>query len=260
MAPRLPLLDEEEDENDGTQDSQDEENEGLGDGEEGEEDAEDGQDGGDEDEEAGEAEEDERVLESRIPRRQRAVQSLRKRAQAAERERDEIKRRLDELERSGNNSRNQRSEEENEVDEATKLALMTDSEKIDYKLNKGLDSIKKVLAQSQVSNFDRQDRSNYDKLMRTDKLARRFENEVENLYADLMKQGKPTPRDTILNFIIGQKSRAASSSGKTRQQRRDAERRVAKERINTNSGRSDVSSERRRGGKTLEQRLEGIKI
>lgn len=252
---KLPNLEDEEDE-DGTQVGQDEENEGHDAGDEFEEDAEEGE--GSDDEEP-ETDEQEEVLESHIPRRQRAVQSLRKRAQEAERRAQEAERRAEEAERRAADKR-QQQEEESETDEATKLALMTDSEKLDYKFSKFEKRLQGLLSTTQVNSADRQDKDNYARLMREDKLARRFESEVEELHASLMKQGKPTGREVILNYIIGQKSRSAASSGKPRQQRREAERRISRERVNNSAGRSDVSSERRRGGKTLEQRLEGVKI
>lgn len=234
-----------DDEGDGTEDAEvEDQDDGEAEGDEGTE---------------GQGERDEQVLTRQPGRRERAVISARKRAQVAERKVEELERQLEENRRTAPQQTHQQRQESPE-EEAAKIALMTPEERMQYTLDKGLKNVERIAQQAAFNAAEAADKSAYIALASTDKLARKFAPEVEKVFNERKAKGQYVDRVTILNYLIGVKAREAASSGKPRQQRRAAEREINRQRLDTSGGRSDISSERKRGGKTLEQRLEGVKI
>jgi len=190
-----------------------------------------------------------------LSRRQNRIRNLSRRLQESNRRNEDLERRLSTLERNG--GRSERPREESQEEEQARMALMAPDERMQYTLDKGMRSVNAMIQNAQMTQAESADLASFRTLAATDRLARRFAPQVEELFQTLKSQGRMTAREIILDYVIGQQARQASNNGQGKQRRRQAEQTISRNRINTGSGRSDVQSERRRGGQSLEQRLEG---
>src|SRR6516164_5364106 len=191
-----------------------------------------------------------------LSRRQNRIRNLSRRLQESNRRNEDLERRLSTLERGGGRAP-ERPREESQEEEQARMALMAPDERMQYTLDKGMRSVNAMIQNAQMTQAESADLASFRTLAATDRLARRFAPQVEELFQTLKAQGRMTAREIILDYVIGQQARQASNNGQGKQRRRQAEQTISRNRINTGAGRSDVQSERRRGGQTLEQRLEG---
>jgi hypothetical protein len=189
-------------------------------------------------------------------RRSNRIRNLNRRLQDSNRRNEELERRMQALEGHAGQQQQVRRQETQEEENA-RMALMDPNERMQYTLDRGMHRINAMVQQAQSTQIESNDLARFRDLAATDRLARRFAPQVEELFQTLKSQGRMTAREVILNYVIGQEARKGVGSPRTRDKRREAQREISRNRGNGSSGRSDVSSERRRGGQTLEQRLEG---
>lgn len=229
----------------------------------GEEGADTEDDGEEADDDEGSDEEEALDVAPQQSRRQKAVRSLRKRAQEAERKAagyEDLERRYKELEQRVNNQQGNQQRQESPEDEATRLALMSPEERLDYKLDKATKGLERQAQRMQFEANDNADRAAFMAMASVDKLAARFAPEVERRLNELKAKGQYAGREVILNFLIGETARKAAKGRTAGKQRRNGRVAVERERISTGGARSDVASTRGRREKSLEERLEGVKI
>ena len=189
-------------------------------------------------------------------RRETAVAAARRRAQAAERRARDLEL---ELARARNGGRNDPGVESEAVRSA-RLAAMEPSERIEYLLN---EERQQRLRDRQVDNFtanDRRDRDLFDQEAKRNPTYRKYAGEVEHRLQLLRSQGQNVPRETILKFILGERVLTNRSSPTVKQQRKDAERRVARQNVTLPNGKGERGS--RGGSKSadLEKRLANVPI
>jgi hypothetical protein len=190
-----------------------------------------------------------------VSRRETRIRNLNRRLQDQTRRNEDLERRLMQLET--NRQQPPQRQEMSPEEEQARLNVMTPEERMSYQLDKGMRQINSMTRDAQIASANQADRAHFMNLTATDRLARRFAPQVEQLFNTLAQQGRMTGREIILDYLIGQAARQAAGSSRVRQQRNQAKTNINRQRVNSGAGRSDVSSERRRGGQTLEQRLEG---
>ena len=106
-----------------------------------------------------------------------------------------------------------------------------------------------------------QDKSAFDAQAVSDPLAKRYATEVEAKFNELLSQNQFAPRDSILNYIIGQKVRASRAKETGKQRQRGAQN-LQRQQARPTGGRSDVQSTRGRvsEAEARRRRLENMEI
>jgi len=217
---------------------------------------------GEETDEHVEAEETDEVDAPQPEKRRTAndtIRELRRRAQTAERERDEANA------RSQNFSRQPSVEDQRrmQAEENARYELMTPDEKIAH--NRQRDEQRFNAAFGQVRNeiFESNDRSTWRTLCASEPAARQYAEEVEQKRTQLMREngGFPIPRETIFNWLLGQKARERSARANGKQKR------VAGARVDANttkgtSARGDQVRDRRETNEVAarRKRVEGYQL
>lgn len=224
-------------------------------------DGEDDADGTEDDSEGGEGEGDDDGVdaapEEPAPRQRRAARpeepdrfsALEARVEAAERVAREAEARLA--------ARESAAPVETPEQEAAKLALMTPEQIIDYKVDKALGRFKQTNERAQVATANAADKASFDTLIMGNQTFRKLAGEVERRHSEMMRAGTYPKREVVLMYLLGERAlKMAQESGK---QNTERERRVARQTTRPASPGGDVRVERR-GGKTMEQRLENIPL
>jgi len=190
-------------------------------------------------------------------RRANRIRNLNRRLQESNRRNEELERRMNALEQSRREAPQPQQRQETQEEEQARMALMSPEERMQYTLDKGMRTMNSMMQRTQVEQMDASDKADFMSFAATDKLAKRFAPKVEELFQNLKSNGRMTARSVILRYLVGEAAIKAGNSRPAKEKRRQAEREINRNRGNGSSPRSDVSSERRRGGQTLEQRLEG---
>lgn len=172
--------------------------------------------------------------------KRRAAEATRKadealrRAEAAERRAEEAERRA-----------NERRAQETEAQEAARLELMTEGERIAYYREKDKKDYESKLNNVQFQIWDSTDRSEFRQLVREDPLVAKVKDKVEAEYERLKAQGRPVSRELIANQEIAKMVRDNRQRAKTKQTRR-AEDGIRRETTKPTRTRSEAPSERGR--------------
>lgn len=141
--------------------------------------------------------------------------------------------------------------------EAAKLALMTPEQIIDYKVDKALGRFKQTNERAQVATANAADKASFDTLIMGNQTFRKLAGEVERRHSEMMRAGTYPKREVVLMYLLGERAlKMAQESGKQNNERTQ---RVERQTTRPASPGGDVRVERR-GGKTLEQRLENITL
>ncbi len=185
--------------------------------------------------------------ETRFQRLANEAKTAREEAAQVRREADELKARLARLERPLDQPKEPTADE---------MALWSPDQIIDYKLNKATSKFEQTLGQLQFQTYESGDKANFKALCAVDSVAARYADEVESRLAELRSKGQNVDRERLLTYIVGEKVRQRGSGAK-KKQAQDGERRIARQRVEPASAKGDTEAPRR-GGKTLEERLEGI--
>lgn len=143
--------------------------------------------------------------------------------------------------------------------ERQRLELMTPEERLEYKLNRANEANQRQIQMMQFQMADQMDRTNYRAVARSNPVYAKYEGEVEAKRQELLRKNTAVDRETILKYIIGEKMLASGGKGGDKQ-RRAAQDRVNRQRVPAANGKGDVASDRRSGGRTLENRLEGVEL
>jgi len=188
------------------------------------------------------------------------AQSRRTRYQRLANENREYKDRLDRLEREREQERqlwNQRQTQLNEQQERERLNLMTPEERGEYLRQQDRRQMTEQLRQFQMQTAMQLDRSSYDAKAVNNPVYRRMQEQVEQKFAEQMRIGQPTDRETILKFLLGEQ--ALNGAATAPAQRRAARRRVEAERVAPAATRSSTSVQGRKVS-TAEERLKDVII
>lgn len=141
--------------------------------------------------------------------------------------------------------------------EAAKLALMTPEQIIDYKVDKALGRFAQNSQRSQLATANAVDKTSFDTMIMGNPTFRKLAPEVERRHAEMVRKGEYPTREAVLKFVLGERAmKMAQESGKQNNERTQ---RVERQTTRPASPGGDVRVERR-GGKTLEQRLENIPL
>lgn len=168
----------------------------------------------------------------------------------------ETRRRLDELTQRINQPAIPRETPEQR---AQRFALMTPQEQMQETLREAemRQTQREQAFQSQM--LDAADRTSFQARASVDPLYAKWGPKVEGRLAELRARGVNVERDVLLKFMIGEAALDRRGSKEGRREVTQARQRVAAARTRpTNSG-SDTQAQRR-GGQTLEQRLENVQI
>lgn len=139
---------------------------------------------------------------------------------------------------------------------AARRALMTPEERMEDRLNEAEQRNNQNLQQLAFINGDNADRANFNVLKMQDPLAARYADRVETKLAELRKQGQNVTREALLDYMVGQDVRS-KRAGAVKQQKGEADKRIARQQAKPPNSKGDVAADRR-GGKSLEERLEKV--
>lgn len=195
-------------------------------------------------------------------RRDRRIQALNERLKAAERERAETNRRLDELLKQRTVQERPLTEHvESEAQRTQRRSAMTPEERLSEDLRESEKRTSATLQNIQAANWDNSDRALYEAKASNDSLYRRWAPRVEQELQRLRTQGQGAPREAILQFLLGKAMLEQRGKG-TGKQRRKAARRIQAQETRPSNSRGDVSEQRRAssGRKSLEERLSDVPL
>jgi len=154
-------------------------------------------------------------------------------------------------ERTQNNTRT------SEAEEAERLAMMTLEERVEYKLNKALEQQTRTTRLMQFQAQDAQDKATFEGRYRAHPKYGAYCDEVEAELSKSRAAGVNVSREIVLAALIGQKVLANGGTTAKPAKRLDAQRRM---KANTTQPADTRGGEAtgRRGGKSLEDRLDGL--
>lgn len=173
----------------------------------------------------------------------------------------EYRERLDRIERDRENERQQWQNQQrqlNEAQERDRLALMTPDERLDYYRARDRNEVRQEMQQLRLQTAMQTDKAAFDAKATVNSVYRRMQSAVEDMFAEQVRKGQPTDRETILYHLLGKQAVSGAGNTKTRQQ---ARRRVENQRVAPSSGKGDTA---RRSGSTrmstAEERLKDVLI
>ena len=173
----------------------------------------------------------------------------------------EYRERLDRIERDRENERQQwqrQQQQLNEAQERDRLALMTPDEKLDYYRARDRNEVRQEMQQLRLQTAMQTDKAAFDAKATINPVYRRMQSAVEDMFAEQVRKGQPTDRETILYHLLGKQAVSGAGNTKPRQQ---ARRRVENQRVTPSSGKGDTA---RRSGSakmsTAEERLKDVLI
>jgi len=137
---------------------------------------------------------------------------------------------------------------------------MDPNERVEFLLQEERAERQAERARDRFETYDSQDRATYNERARTNETYRKYQGEVEHRLQLLRAQGQNAPRESVLRFIIGERVLAARGTPKTNKQKKDAQRRVERERVRPSSGKGERGSRSGSQSADLEKRLENVPI
>jgi hypothetical protein len=168
--------------------------------------------------------------------------------------------RLDRLERERELERQQWQRQQQQVNaqqEQQRLALMTPDERSEYYRVQDRQQLAGQLQQTELRMAMQLDKANYDAQARADPVYRRMAPEVERVFQEYLRQGRPVERQIILENLLGRQ--ALNGAAKAEPARRQARKRVEAERVAPARPQGDRGQPARRMS-TAEERLKDILI
>ena len=187
--------------------------------------------------------------------------SARERYQRLANENRELRERQDRLEREREQERqlwNQRQRDATDAQERERMNLMTPEERADYRITRHEQRVAESMRQTQLQSQAMLDKAAFDARCATSPARRRLQDEVEKTFAEQMRKGAPTDRETIYFYLLGQQADRGAANGGS--QRRQARQRVERERVAPSSNRSSAASAQSRKVSTAEERLKDVLI
>ena len=186
-------------------------------------------------------------------RAQSRIQRLSHEASEARRESAELRQRLDRFE-SEQRQRTQPSETAEQ--KAQRFALMTPEERMEARLVESEQRNQQVLSQMAFQNQDAVDKGAFQSLCLQDPIAARYKDRVEQELTRLRAQGQNVSREALTDYLFGKDSRA-KRGGAEQKQRKDGERKIARQTTKPGNSRGDEAPAKR-GEKSLEDRLSNV--
>ena len=183
--------------------------------------------------------------ESRIQRLANEAKAAREEAQAARREAEELRR-----------SQQQASQHITEQQERERLALMTPEERMGYVLDKQSRDMQRKLQEMEFKTQNLTDKAAFDAKASIHPTYQKFQADVEAKFNELLQQGRPTDRETILKFMLGEKALASANPNRNKAAK-TGQNRVAAQTVKPGSTKGDTASQRAKAGDTPEKRLAG---
>lgn len=188
------------------------------------------------------------------------IRSLRARAQENDRRAREAERRAEEAERRlTRETAPAQPRRETPAEYEARLALMTPEQRMETRTNDALRRLEEANAITAFQTMDAVDKSNFDNMIQSSRLHKRFAQDVENELARIRSQGGNVPRQALLYWAVGkalvEKEQRTGDATKNR-----AQRRVDAATARAVNGRGDVGSARRGDSRSLEQRLENVPL
>ena len=233
---------------------EDDETEGEGEGEEGDgededasrldADGEEGEEGKGDRSKGGKGE---KVLGRGAKRFQTLRNELKDARAEAKRDREEFERRLAGIQGGG---------QQQQVDprlEAERLAAMTPEERMQHQLQQSTQTHQMEMMRMRYEMADREDRNEFRQRFLTDPRAKKYADDVERALGQARQAGMNPKREMLYYYLLGQK--VANAKGVKGRQQSEGAGRLRRATTRPSSSGSDTPA--RRGGKTLEQRLEG---
>ena len=165
---------------------------------------------------------------------------------------DELNRRLDTL-IAGQQSRP--AQGETPEARANRLAFLTPEERITAELHEARQQFSREMQVMRFTSADGSDKAAFQAKATVDPLFKKWEPRVEAELTTLRNQGQNVEREKLMYYLIGKNAvegRQAVRPG----QRAEAQRRVNAQRTRPGNSGSDVQSQRRDRGNSLERRLE----
>ena len=141
--------------------------------------------------------------------------------------------------------------------EAERLAAMTPQEQFQYFLQQERQERQRELNQLRYENAENADRAAFANLTAVNPVARRLAPKVEEYLANERRQGRNYQREVVLKYLAGEEALARSNPTRDRQAR-DAQNRLARQKVRPGGGSSDVQGGRRNREQTLEERLADV--
>lgn len=191
-----------------------------------------------------------------LGRKEREVIKARRRAQAAETERDEIARRLARLEGQtevlSRQPQPQQSAEDKRA-EAERLAAMTPEERVEYRIEQERRQIQQAFTQTNFQAADRADKVEFRLLCQESPAFQSVRQEVEDELAKMRRNGFNANREDVAYRILGQRAAKKKAMSEDRGRSRT--------RTRAPGARSDVGGETRertRAPATARERLEAL--
>ncbi|MEK6591563.1 MAG: hypothetical protein AABZ67_00640 [Pseudomonadota bacterium] len=179
------------------------------------------------------------------------IRALRRRAQQAETERDQLRQRP-------------QAPQETEEQERQRVALMTADEKIEHYRAKDRGEFGRAFGGLQQQMAEQSDVTKFEALCARNPTAAKLADAVEEKLAEMRAKGQNAARDVVLKFLIGDRALARNGLVNGKAKKRAAEA-VERERGRAASPRGDARAERRRGGdentpEARAKRLENVLI
>lgn len=168
----------------------------------------------------------------------------------------DTRRRLDELSRQMQQPQVQRESAEQR---AARFALMTPQEQMTETLREAeqRQAFREQTFQTQM--LDATDRTAFQTKATVDPVYAKWAPKVEGRLAELRARGTNVEREILLKYLIGEAALERRSSKEGKREVVQAQRRVAAQRTRPANAASDTQAQRR-GGQSLEQRLENVQI
>lgn len=180
----------------------------------------------------------------------------RERASELERERETLRAELA-AERA---ARQAHQQQQTAQQEAERLAIMTPEERVEYRLSQMQRTTEQTLHQNRMQMQAVMDKTSYDAKAAVLPVYKKHAAEVERLFQQQMREGRPVERETLLAHLLGKLALASADKSTTRARRSGAQR-VNAQTVRASSAGSDTPAARRAGKvSTAEQRLRGVQI
>ena len=158
----------------------------------------------------------------------------------------------------------ERRQAETAEQEAARLELMSESEKIAHYRQKDKTEFEHRLNGIQFQQWDSTDRMEFRQLARDNPLVAKVKEKVEAEYEALRRQGKTVSREILAKLELGKMTLDGYKPAAERQRKRAADA-VRRETVRAPRTRSDVAGDRQRRGEVDEKaarrkRLEGVEL
>jgi hypothetical protein len=151
------------------------------------------------------------------PRGRRQFGELRATNRRLAQDNAELTRRMAELEgRVNSQQNNQQQWRETPQQREARLSQLSDGERARVELAEYQAADQYRFAEFQRQNFESSDRVAFSSLQQSSALAKRFAPQVERVFQEQMRQGRPVDRDTIFSKLLGDHVRAQEGKPKKR--------------------------------------------